>query len=190
MLKQERNQKHSIIISQHERKLRAVLGQLKLPLTHTKQKPGGWGGATSVIINPRNTTKANVSEESNDISEREEATDMRESKKKRLTTNFNKNKNVVRETGESDSPPIKIKKQLERQEKITYQQRTNCLYVVALTWMDKLTDLSTPPKVQWSVFPVIIMILNLKRVRRMAQSKILLKALEEWVKKLSQQEIN
>ena len=188
MLKQERNQKHSIIISQHERKLRAVLGQLKLPLTHTKQKPGG--GATSVIINPRNTTKANVSEESNDISEREEAIDMRESKKNRLTTNFNKNKNVVRETGESDSPPIKIKKQLERQEKITYQQRTNCLYVVALTWMDKLTDWWTPPKVQWSVFPVIIMILNLKRVRRMTQSKILLKALEEWVKKLSQQEIN
>ena len=91
------------------KKAKSRTGIAKITINPYKTKARG-GGATSVIINPRKTTKANVSEESNDISEREEAIDMRESKKKRLTTNFNKNKNVVRETGESDSPPIKIKK--------------------------------------------------------------------------------
>lgn len=92
------------------KKAKSCTGVVRISISPYKTKAREGGGATSVIVNPRNTTNANVSEEGHDVSEREEAIDTREGKRKRLTTNFNKNKNVVWETGESDSPPIKIKK--------------------------------------------------------------------------------
>ena len=62
-------------------------------------------GMTTISDNPRNTSWANASvEDDGGISScLEEATDMRKGKIKRVT-NFNINKKVVRETGDSHPP--------------------------------------------------------------------------------------
>ena len=61
-------------------------------------------GAATISINPRNTSRANASvEDDGGSSSQEEATDMRKGKRKRVT-NFNINKKVVRETGDSHPP--------------------------------------------------------------------------------------
>ena len=55
----------------------------------------------SISANPRNTSRANASvEDDGGSSSQEEATDMRKGKRKHVT-NFNINKKVVRETGDS-----------------------------------------------------------------------------------------
>ena len=46
-------------------------------------------GAATINLNHRNTSRINTSEEDDGSSSHEEATDMRKSKRKRLTTNFN-----------------------------------------------------------------------------------------------------
>ena len=58
-------------------------------------------GVATISINPRNTSRANASAEDDGSSSfQEEATDMR-NKKRKHATNFNKNKKVVRETCDS-----------------------------------------------------------------------------------------
>ena len=59
----------------------------------------------TISVNPRNTSSANASVEGNGGSSScpEEATDTRKGKRK-CVTNFNINKKVVRETGDSHPP--------------------------------------------------------------------------------------
>ena len=74
----------------------------------------------------------------------------------------------------------------DKQVKVTLQQRTNCLYMVALTWVSKLADWWTPPKIQSLILLLIMMILNLKRVIRMTSSRILLTILMQWKEQVHQ----
>ena len=85
-------------------------------------------------------------------------------------TNLNVNKKVLRETGDSHPPA-----------------EDNCLYMVALTCMSKLTDWWTPPIVQRLVLQ-IMMNLNLKGVMNMISSKILLETLVQWKKQIPNRE--
>ena len=103
----------------------------------------------TISVNPKNTSRANASvEDGGSSSCQEEATDTRKYERKRVT-NFNINKKVLRETGDSHSP--------------TEDELSLCGGSDLDEQIDRLVDTTNS-----QVFlQMIMMNLNLKRVMRM-----------------------
>ena len=94
-MKQERNQKPSITVSQRIIKLRAVWAAT-ISINPYKTKAAA---AATISLNPRNTFRVNAGVEDDGSSSsqdcQEEATDMRKSKRKCVTNTNKKNTNKI-----------------------------------------------------------------------------------------------
>ena len=78
----------------------------------------------------------------------------------------------------------KISDEIEKKLETVTTQKTNRLYMVALTWISKLADWWTPPKMHRLILLLIMMVLNMGRAMTMTSSRILLTILVQWKKQV------